>query len=239
LSRVGTIRKRAALALALGRTEDQVACRLEEALWEAGPNHLTDFADALEFEGKPKVSEDKKKKWEALRRFREEMTKFLEKKDAAFIGGVAVRSYGGRTTPTIDYDVLVAPKLLKSMTAFLEGQSGSLKGTVENTYMFHLKEPDLRLDVRVARSPLDEEALSTAKKSTFEGRKLGIVNPRALAAMKVKAYSERKELPPGAQVRADVRGLIDVGATTDAEIRKLLKKHRPDLLSELDEILKD
>ena len=139
MSRVGTNRRRAELARAIGRTERQVACGLEDALWEGGPNPITDFADALEFEGKPKMPSDKQDKWEALGRFREELTKYLAGKNAAFIGGVAVRSYGGRTAATIDFDVLVDPKLLKMTTRFLEGQGGSLLGTLENTYAFRMK----------------------------------------------------------------------------------------------------
>ena len=102
-------RNRDALARALGRTEDQVACGLEVALWEAGPNPVTEFADALQFEGKPKMSATQQEKWEALGRLRDDLTKFLEGKNAAFIGGVAVRSYGGRTAATVGFDVLVEP----------------------------------------------------------------------------------------------------------------------------------
>lgn len=237
MSRVGANGKRARLARRLGRTERQVACGLESALWEVGPNHLTEFADALQFEGKPKVSGAKQKKWEALGRFRDELTRFLADKKAAFIGGVAVRSYGGRTTPTIDYDVLIDSGLLKPMTRILETLGGSLQGTVEETYHFYIAGPEIDLDVRVARTSLDQEALATRKQAAWEGRRLGIVTPKALAAMKVKAYSERKKQPEGATDRADVKGLIAVGATTEQEVRRMLKKHRPDLLPELDEIL--
>lgn len=237
MSRVGTHRKRASVARAIGRTEHQVACGLEVALWEAGPNPVTDFADALQFEGKPKMPSDKQEKWEALGRFRDDLTKFLEGKNAAFIGGVAVRSYGGRTAATVDFDVLVEPKLLHGMTKFLEEKGGTLMGTVENTYSFNLKGPDLDVDVRVAKGPLDEAALESAKPATFQGRKLKIVLAKALTAMKVKAYSERKHDPQGKVDRNDVRGLLRVGATTEHEVRQMLKKYRPDLLSELDEIL--
>src|SRR6185436_1119064 len=167
LSRVGTHRKRASVARAIGRTEHQVACGLEVALWEAGPNPVTDFADALQFEGKPKMAKDKQDKWEALRGFRDALTRFLVGKNAAFIGGVAVRSYGGRTAATVDFDVLIDPKLLRGMTTFLEGEGGSLMGTVENTYSFHLKGPGIDLDVRVAKGSLDEAALAGAKPATF------------------------------------------------------------------------
>ena len=238
LSHVRANRRRSALARATGRTERQIACGLEEALWEAGPNPVTDFADALEFEGKPKMASDKQGKWEALGHFREELTKFLTGRNAAFIGGVAVRSYGGRTAATIDFDVLIEPGLLREMTKFLEGQGGELQGTVENTYSFRIKGPAMDLDVRVAKGPLDEAALKGAQKATFEGRKLKIVGAAALAAMKVKAYSERKDGPQGAVDRTDVRGLLKAGATTEHEVRQVLSKHRPDLLGELTEILR-
>jgi hypothetical protein len=237
LSRIGTNRKLAAVARAIGRTQAQVACGLEVALREAGPNPVTDFADALQFEGKPKMPSDKQEKWEALGRFRDALTKFLEGKNAAFIGGVAVRSYGARTAATVDFDVLVEPKLLQGMTKFLEGQGGTLVGTVENTYSFNLKGPAMDLDVRVAKGALDETSLAGAKPASFQGRKLKIVLAKALAAMKVKAYSERKHQAQGKVDREDVRGLLKVGATTELEVRQLLKKHRPDLLAELDEIL--
>ncbi len=238
MARARNGKKAAALARAVGKPVHQVCVGLETALWEAGPNHVTEFADALQFEGKPVIPPEKKAKWEALGRFREELTKFLVGKDAAFIGGVAVRSYGGRTAATVDYDLLIAPELLKEVTRFLESQGGDLQGTVEHTYCFHIKGADLPMDVRVARSPLDQVALSTSKRASFEGRKLRLVRPAALGAMKVKAYSERKGRPQGRRDREDVRGLIEVGAAEEEEIRQLLEKHRPDLLPELDEILR-
>lgn len=55
--------------------------------------------------------------------------------------------------------------------------------------------------------------------------------------MKVKAYSERKETPSGRVDRTDVLGMLKVGATAEHEVRRILKKYRPDPLCELDEIL--
>jgi hypothetical protein len=110
-------------------------------------------------------------------------------------------------------------------------------GSTENTYHFNLKKLNLDLDVRVAKSSLDEAALAAAKPAKFQGRKLKIVLGKDLAAMKVKAYSERKNDPQGIVDRDDVRGLLRVGAATELEVRQMLKKHRPDLLPELDEIL--
>jgi len=221
-----------------GRPLHQVIVGLEEALWEAGPNPVTDFADALEHEGRYDMPPDEKDRWEALGRFRDALTQFLAGKEAAFIGGVAVRSYGGRTTATVDFDFLVAPALLKDVTSFLESEGGELKGTVESTYSFRVKPCALNVDVRLAQSPLDQEALKNAGPSRFKGRKLRIVRPDFLAAMKVKAYSERKGQPEGDQDRKDVQGLVRVGSASPEAIREILKRHRPDLAPELDEILK-
>lgn len=215
----------------------QVVVGLEQALWEAGPNPVTDFADALECEGRYQMPPDEKKQWEALGRFRDALTEFLVGKDAAFIGGVAVRTYGGRTTATVDFDFLVAPSLLKEVTSFLEGQGGTLKSTVESTYSFHVEPCRLAVDVRLAESALDKEALQTAGDSRFKGRKLRIVRPNFLAAMKVKAYSERKGQPEGDQDRKDVQGLVRVGSTSPEAIREILTRLRPDLASDMDEIL--
>ncbi|MHC4605344.1 MAG: hypothetical protein ACYTAF_00220, partial [Planctomycetota bacterium] len=94
------------------------------------------------------------------------------------------------------------------------------------------------VDVRVARSPLDVGALGNASTARFRDRELMIVSPAFLGAMKVKAWSERKDLDKGRQDRADVAGLIAGGATTEEEIRAVLREHRPDLLAELDEMLR-
>jgi hypothetical protein len=216
----------------------QLVVGLERALWEAGPNPVTDFADALEFEGRRQMPPDEKKQWDALGRFRDALTGFLVGKEAAFIGGVAVRTYGGRRTATVDFDFLVAPALLKGVTSFLEGQGGALKSTVESTYSFYVEPCRLDVDVRVAESALDKEALETAGESRFKGRKLRIVRPDFLAAMKVKAYSERKGQPEGDQDRKDVQGLVGVASTSPEAIREILKRHRPDLTADLEEILR-
>jgi hypothetical protein len=225
-----------------GMPDRQVAVGLEGALWESGPNHLTDFADALQFEGKPAMSPENSARWEALGRFREALTLFLAGKNAAFIGGVAVRSYGGSLRlpmrPTGDYDLLIDDELLKQMTKFLEGQGGVLDSTDEDTYFFYLKPADLHIDVRTARQPFDRLALSRAKGATFEERKLKIVIPPVLAAMKVKAWSERRDLEKKAIDANDVRGLIGRRIALESEVRDLLLKYYPDLVANLDEILK-
>lgn len=211
---------------------------LDGALDEMGPNHLTGFADLLEIEGHPKPHGGHFPMWESIGKFRDAFTESLVAKDHAFIGGVAVRSYGARETPTKDYDVMVDPKHLREITAFLEAQGAELKDSVEDTYHFRVETLKLDFDLRVARSPMDREALSKAKGATYAGRKLRIVTPDYLAAMKVKAFSERKGSEKGRLDAADVRGLVEVGATTEDAVRDILKRHRPDLLPELDGILR-
>lgn len=215
----------------------QISVGLDQALMEAGPNPVTEFADALQFEGKPSMPPKERAEWEALGRFRDDLTTFMEGKSAAFIGGVAVRSYGGRTTATLDFDVLIDASLLKEFTAFIERQGGELGSTVESTYSFFIRPCALDVDLRVATSPLDVEALSTAQTTRYQDRRLLLVSATPLAAMKLKAYSERKAFDAGQQDRRDVLGLLRE-ATSEAALRDLLTRHRPDLLSELDEILK-
>ena len=228
-----------ACARSLGIGPHQLAVGLKQALWEAGPNPVTDFADALVTEGKPPMPPQKKEEWEALRRFRDSLTQFLSGKPAAFIGGIAVRSFGGRAGATIDYDLLIEPGFLQEATAFLEQQGGELRGTAENTYLFHIAPCAISIDLRVARTPLDQEAFETAQVATFMDRKLKVVSPASLAAMKVKAYSERKDNPvKGPLDKSDVQGLIACGAASESEVRDILNRHRPDLLPTLGEILK-
>lgn len=209
---------------------------LGQALDEMGPNHLTEFADALEIEGYPKKDEGRFPMWESIGKFRNAMTGFLQGKDHAFIGGVAVRSYAARTVPTGDYDVLIDPKHLKEFTSFLEGEGAKLVGTAEDTYSFRVVPLQFDFDLRVARSTLDREALAQAKTARYGDKKLRIVTPEYLAAMKVKAYSERKHSAKGKLDASDVLGLLDVGATASEKIREVLEKHRPDLTSDLHEI---
>lgn len=210
---------------------------LGQALDEMGPNPLTEFADGLEIEGHPKPPGGHFPMWESIGRFRDALTEFLQGKDHAFIGGVAARSYAARGVPTKDFDVLVDVRHLKEFTSFLEADGARLAGTVEDTYAFRIPSLGFDFDVRVARSGLDQEALSKAKGASYAGRKLRIVAPEHLAAMKVKAYSERKDSDKGRLDASDIRGLLAVGATTEEAIRAVLEKHRPDLLPELDEVL--
>jgi hypothetical protein len=138
----------------------------------------------------------------------------------------------------MDYDVMIDIAHLKELTAFLEKQGAVLKSTVEDTYSFRVEPLKFDFDLRVARSSMDREALDRAKGATFGGRRLRIVTPDYLAAMKVKAYGERKGSEKGELDASDVLGLVGVGATTSGAVESILKKHRPDLMAELDEILR-
>ncbi len=55
--------------------------------------------------------------------------------------------------------------------------------------------------------------------------------------MKVNAYRERKNSEKDRLDAADVRGLVRVGRTDRPSIESILRKHRPDLLPELAELL--
>lgn len=221
--------------------ERQLLVGLEEALWESGPNPLTDFADALVLDGVPVMPADEKARWESLGRFREALTRFLDGKEAVFIGGVAVRSYGGRfrmpLRPTGDWDLLIDEPFLKDLTSFLEREGAEILGTNEEAYFFFVRPAWIHLDVTAARTPLLREVLRTAAEATFQGRKLRLPTTTALAAMKVKAYAERQDPDKRAVDRSDVLGLLKVGATTETEIRQLIEKVQPDLVRALDEIL--
>lgn len=228
-------------ARSVGQPVHQIAVGLEQALWESGPNPMTDFADGLEFEGKPMMSPEAQARWEGLGRFRDALAAFLSGKDAAFIGGVAVRSYAGKfrmpLRPTGDFDLLVSEGFLKELTAYLEKQGAVLDSTDEDCYFFYVQPLKFHLDVMTARSPLMKEALATATGANFQGHALKLVTPQVLVAMKVKAHSERRNAAKKAIDRSDVLGLIQSGAASEEEVRKVLARVSPDLLSEFDAIL--
>src|SRR5262245_48332870 len=90
------------------------------------------------------------------------------------------------------------------------------------------------LDVRLAKSPLDQEALLNYVERPFKRWKLRVVKPDSLVAMKLKAYSERRGSPQGDQDRRDVLHLVSGKHATDKRARSILKKHRPELISVLD-----
>ena len=123
---------------------------------------------------------------------------------------------------------------------FLADEGAEVAGSIEETYLYTFPWVKPDLDVRLARSPLHREALaSVAEKPAGRGKKLNVVEPDHLVAMKVKAYSERKKLPKGEQDRKDIVQLIRQKLANEGTVRAILAKHRPDLAPELDEILKD
>lgn len=232
-SRVQTLLRR------LRRSVESCPMGLAEALSEMGPNHATEFADALAIEGVEKPIDGVHRVTESLGRFRDALVDFLQVKAHAFAGGVAVRSYGARVTPTNDYDFLIDPAQLSDVMAFMEGQRAVLQGVSEDTFLFTLKFETLifHVDVLAARSPLHREVLEKAKAAFYAGRKLRIATPDCLAAMKVKAYHERLDEDKRRTDRADVVGLLTTRQASESGIRDILKRHRPDLLPVLDEIL--
>lgn len=210
---------------------------LAQALAEMGPNELTELADGLQIEGFDRPSGGFFPMWQSIGAFRDDLVHFLSGKRHTFIGGVAARSYGAREGPTFDYDIMIAPELLQEVNAFLEKNGAVLKGTVEDTYLYRVTSLSFDVDVRVARSGLDWAALDAAKTATYGATRLGIVTPVHLAAMKVKAFSERASTEKGRMDRLEVLGLLRTGATMEAGIREVLDAHRPDLLATLGAML--
>jgi hypothetical protein len=137
----------------------------------------------------------------------------------------------------MDYDIMIDQAGLSIAHKFLETQGAALRDSVKDTYQYVVEPIRLDVDVRIARSGLDREALAAAVAATYRTRRLRIVRADHLAAMKVKAYSERKNHPKGRQDGDDVRNLIVHGRTSASSVRDVLSRHRPDLLTHLDEIL--
>ncbi len=210
---------------------------LAQALAEMGPNELTELADELQIDGFDRPAGGFFPMWQSIGAFRDDLVHFLSGKRHAFIGGVAARSYGAREGPTFDYDIMIATDVLQDVNAFLEKNGAVLKGTVEDTCMYRVTSLAFDVDVRVARSGLDRAALDAAKPATYRDTRLGIVMPVHLAAMKVKAFSERADSDKGRNDRLDIIGLIRTGATTEEAIRDVLQAHRPDLLTTLERML--
>ena len=88
----------------------------------------------------------------------------------------------------------------------------------------------------MADNPLYQEALSGAAGTTWRGKTLKMVGRDHLAAMKVKAYAERKDPGKRETDRRDVLGAVAKG--TDPEtLREILKRTAPQFLPALEEIL--
>ncbi|MBI4612698.1 MAG: hypothetical protein HY720_03725 [Planctomycetes bacterium] len=168
--------------------------------------------------------------------FIERLVDFLQGRGHAIIGGLAVRAYV-RIRPTNDFDVMMSPENWDAIRSFLAAEDAECSSSVEETYLYTFRSFKLDLDVRLARSPLDRAALDHTEARAYRGRTLAVVEANYLAAMKVKAYSERKELPKGEQDSKDVRRLIRANKADEKAVRAILARHRPDLLPELGEIL--
>jgi hypothetical protein len=216
---------------------------LEETLSEMGPNHATEFADALAIEGVETSDRTFHMTWESLGKFRESFTDFLTGIRHAFVGGVAVRSYKARLEPTLDYDVMVDAAEMPRVMAFMEKNGVQWTGMAEDgaTHFFVLRLHGrlFHVDVREAKTALDREALDGARPASYGERKLRILEAGHLAALKIEAYAARKDTPKGRLDAQDVAGLLSVGAATEAAVRDILRRHRPELMKELDEILTD
>ncbi len=216
---------------------------LESTLASMGPNELTDFALALEIEGVEKP-DDSSRALEARGGLRRALTSFLPEKNHAFIGGIAALSYGARVGMTEDYDLLIGRDLLKDLTRLLEAQGAELMRTEPDIYFFHIKAAKLWIDVIVATSSLEIEALASVKTARYEGRRLRIVSPPHRAAMRVKAYAERPRRPapfggpPKIELdRQDILGLLRRKMIDPAAVRDVLRKHQPDLVPVFEGIL--
>ena len=224
------------LSRGLGIEPEPRPIGLHQALDEMGPNHLTELADELVIEGHPKPPEGFFPMWADLGAFRDQLTDLMVGKEIAFVGGVAVRSYGARRGPTEDYDLLVALGHQKELWAFLDRLQFHYVGPFEIADKFAQKAMEFELDVMRADDPLHTEALASAQSSTWRGKILKIVNKDHLTAMKVKAFGSRHEDAKKARDRRDVIGLLSVGA--DAEkVRDILSRLAPEFLPALDEIL--
>lgn len=209
---------------------------LEQALDEMGPNHLTEFADALEIEGHPKPPGGHFPMWEAIGTFRQQLADFMVGRDAAFAGGVMVRSYGARLGPTFDYDVLTALDHLKELWKFLEDRDFEYVGSWESVDKLRHREMRLDVDILIADNPLYKEALATARPASWQGRKLKIVEKDHGAAMKVKAYAERRDEEKKKLDAHDFAGLLKQGADVE-QVRDILQRLAPKFLPALEEIL--
>lgn len=227
----------------LGRELEPHPIEFENALDEMGPNHLTEFADSLaatlDDQAACRLDRGFSMITESLGRFREALVDFLQARRHAFAGGVAVRTYRARVGPTEDYDFLIDPVHMPEFMDFMEKQGAILQGTSDDTFFFSLKYDThaFHVDVMEARSPLCKEALDAATPVSYQGRRLRLVTADHLAAMKVKAYQERRDAVKRRTDRADVLGLLATGKGTADKVRDILNRRRPDLLPVLEEIL--
>lgn len=205
---------------------------LERSIVEMTYNALIALADELSGEG-------------ALRR-REEgdagpflgrLIEFLQGIDHAVCGELAMRAYL-RERPTLDFDVLVSEGAWEAVKDFVSREGLELLSTAEDIYSYAVPGSRVGLDVLVARSPLWKAALADSIERKVFGRTVRVLKPDFLAVLKVKSYGERKGLPGGDADRADILRLIGKGLALEGAVRDILRRYRPDLLPELDEVLR-
>lgn len=208
-----------------------VTAFLERTLLEMSRNPLVQLADDLAGDAGARYGEEGD-----AGPFLDRLAEFLQGKDAAISGGVAVRAFV-RERPTLDLDVMIDERHWSDMVRFLADQGAQSTGCIESTFMYAFADFRLDLDVRVAKTGLDREALQATLPRRFKKWKLQVVQPDFLAAMKVKAFAERSETAKGDQDRRDVQRLV-AGPTTEPAVRAILARHRPDLLATLEEILR-
>ncbi len=169
--------------------------------------------------------------------FLERFAAFLQGETFALIGGVAVRAYL-RDRPTMDLDVMIDEAHWDAMRRFLHQENADSTATVEDTYCYNIPGTELLLDVRLARSPLDRDALAHFVVGRYKRWQLRVVQPNHLVAMKVKAYAERKGTRKGRRDRDDILDLLGDRASAEV-VRDLLLAHRPDLVELFDRIRRE
>lgn len=205
---------------------------LEHSIYEMTRHPLLELADELSGE-----AELRRKEEGDAGPFIDRLAKFLQGKEHGIIGGLGVRAHI-RLRPTDDFDIMIDTKHWNEMKEFVRQEGLEHEFSIESTHKYKVPATRMELDVRLAESPLDKEALQNVFERPYHGMPLRVVKANHLVAMKVKAYSERKEYPGGRQDRTDVLDLLKLGKADEQAVRAILKKHRPDLLPELDEILK-
>lgn len=168
--------------------------------------------------------------------FLERLIAFLQGIEHAISGGLALRTYL-RERPTLDFDVLVSESAWERVQAFVSREGLTPLSAAQDIYSFGVPGTRMGFDVLVARSPLWKASLVDTVDRRVFGKTVRVLKPNFLAAMKVKSYSERKELPAGEADKNDVRRLVEKGLAIPDAVREILRRHRPDLLAELDEIL--
>ncbi len=201
---------------------------LEITFLEMSQNAVIDLAD--------RVAERPSREGDAGP-FLERFAAFLQGKRFALIGGVAVRAYL-RDRPTMDLDVMIDEAHWDAIRRFLHEERAESNATVENTYCYNIPGTELLLDVRLARSLLDREALAHFVAGRYKRWQLRVVQPNHLVAMKVKAYADRKGTRKGRRDRDDILDLLADRASADA-VRQILLTHRPDLVELFDQVRRE